>query len=510
MEVDIIKQNERQAALFVSRVMRLTIIFLVAAYLLNVFGIFKVNKVAMTVTIAISIILMIIPTIIINVLKIEAPWVKYVVATVATMMIGVLAVGLRYHVVVVYVYGIVIASTFYSKRLDLYTMLVTTFVLTICQIIGYYVGASHDRNVTSFKGLICFAILPRQIELSLISLVIIFFNRRTRDLLDLCVNASKKQEALFGKLKNIMTESTNISTGLADSVEVLNGVSEESVTVSNSIEGSTKQISEGVNTLDQLLQTTSNTINNMAECITDITEQSSHVKALSQEVNQMSKENDEIMDKATLAMQGIHSQTDLSKKRMYALEEKSQQVIQIVEAISNIASQTNLLALNASIEAARAGENGKGFAVVASEVGKLAAQSKTLSQDIDLIIKDVVSEINETTKLMEANVTSVDEGLEVISLAKENISSTQDASNKVDQTIQKLSGAITEVAEQSEQTLKLVTEVEDINKTNKKQTDSISERISRQFNLASNIEESVKQIKTMSEGLLKANNIENA
>jgi methyl-accepting chemotaxis protein len=64
------------------------------------------------------------------------------------------------------------------------------------------------------------------------------------------------------------------------------------------------------------------------------------------------------------------------------LATSSEEIGDIVKAITAIAHQTNLLALNATIEAARAGESGKGFAVVAGEVKELAQETEGATDDI--------------------------------------------------------------------------------------------------------------------------------
>ncbi len=84
---------------------------------------------------------------------------------------------------------------------------------------------------------------------------------------------------------------------------------------------------------------------------------------------------------------------DIVADEINGLSKNAQQIDEINTVIQNISKQTNLLALNAAIEASRAGEAGKGFSVVADEIRKLAEQSKESSDNIRVIVDDIISSI---------------------------------------------------------------------------------------------------------------------
>jgi methyl-accepting chemotaxis protein len=99
------------------------------------------------------------------------------------------------------------------------------------------------------------------------------------------------------------------------------------------------------------------------------------------------------------------------------LAERSMEIGQISDTISNIADQTNLLALNAAIEAARAGEAGRGFSVVAEEVRKLAEESGQAAQQIAALIASIQTDTTQAVDRMKNGTEDVQSGKEVVNKA---------------------------------------------------------------------------------------------
>lgn len=106
-----------------------------------------------------------------------------------------------------------------------------------------------------------------------------------------------------------------------------------------------------------------------------------------------------VREAAQLARQGGEV-AQQAVTRMTAIAEASTRMLDIVEVIESIAFQTNILALNAAVEAARAGEQGRGFAVVAAEVRLLAQRSAAAAKEIQALIGDSVTRVDDGQTLV--------------------------------------------------------------------------------------------------------------
>lgn len=78
---------------------------------------------------------------------------------------------------------------------------------------------------------------------------------------------------------------------------------------------------------------------------------------------------------------------------------KSQEIMPIVDLITNIARQTTFLAWSATIEASEAGEKGRRFTGVIEQVRQLAEESDYAAKQIAEIINELQNEVNKALKI---------------------------------------------------------------------------------------------------------------
>jgi methyl-accepting chemotaxis protein WspA len=102
----------------------------------------------------------------------------------------------------------------------------------------------------------------------------------------------------------------------------------------------------------------------------------------------------ENLEKIQAAMRNLVMATQSISSKLKVMDEKANNINNVVTTITKVADQTNLLSLNAAIEAEKAGEYGAGFAVVAREIRRLADQSAVATLEIEQMVKAMQSSVS--------------------------------------------------------------------------------------------------------------------
>jgi methyl-accepting chemotaxis protein len=257
---------------------------------------------------------------------------------------------------------------------------------------------------------------------------------------------NQKFNTMIKRINDTMVKVQDTTQEVTGSAQELLSISEKNSANTNIINSNIQEITQGLESQDNAALESSRAMNEMSTVIQNIADSSSSVADQAYSMEKRSVEGNQVAQKLSTQMDSISTTLERTVDSVNALQNRSNEISNIVSIITGIASQTNLLALNASIEAARVGEEGKGFAVVAGEVRNLAEQSQESARQIAELIGEIQKEIGQTVEGMSLGAKEVQIGLEVTRQTGEMFSEILNAANNVSSQIQEVSSATEQIS----------------------------------------------------------------
>lgn len=230
--------------------------------------------------------------------------------------------------------------------------------------------------------------------------------------------ATKRGESMYAESHTMFV---SISESKKKSDEIAANLSESLEKSLHNINTISVNADEVINSTDQMRQSITNITEstiNVSELVSDSSSAINENYELSSELENKFHQVDESVRKGSKGAGSVRSSLESMEGTVAIASKSTSELLGEMDAIKNIlteinsiASQTNLLSLNASIEAARAGEHGRGFAVVAGEIRTLSEQSRQASGNIQSILANLVSKVEEVTARITAGADAAKEGL---------------------------------------------------------------------------------------------------
>jgi len=308
-------------------------------------------------------------------------------------------------------------------------------------------------------------------------------------------------EKMVEKVGSVLKKIAISAETLASSSQQLTASTDQSAQASGQVAQSITEVAHGAAQQMNSANEAADVVKEMSTGLDQAAKNTTMVAGVTEQTAKSAKEGSTIVRQAVVQMASIQQSSLLVADTVDKLNGRSQEIGQIIDAISGIAGQTNLLALNAAIEAARAGEQGRGFAVVAEEVRKLAEQSQSAAKQIAEIIHEIRSDTGQAVLAMNDSVKDVKAGTEIVNTAGNNFEKIVELVTAVSTQVEDISVAVQQMAGGSKQIVESVEKIANVSRSTVGETQTVSAATQEQSAAIEEIATSSRALAQMAEEL---------
>ena len=268
-------------------------------------------------------------------------------------------------------------------------------------------------------------------------------------------------EMMLNSLREIVSDVRETSSLVSSTSDNLASISEEMNSTTEEVSTAIQRIASGAQHQAEKIKEVVKIVGDQLTSVEQVVSSAESAADASTKASEVAQKGGDSAQVALQKMREIQAVVDGATEIVRKLGERTKEIHQIVNVITNIAQQTNLLALNAAIEAARAGEHGRGFAVVADEVRKLAEGSGRAASQISVLVDQIETETRKAVDQMESGAKDVSVGATVIDSA---LASLEDIAATIQQTAAMVQEITAATEEQKASAEKIVQAVDDVAK----------------------------------------------